>query len=142
MMFFSLLGFILLLSILFWGIRLMFGALDSMSWFSYFYMIGMLLLPSSFFIFVYVVFFKRTRSHPSKPVRLISNLLFTVAISTWLVVLVADMISFFKMASKEISNYFSYNLLFLTINIATIFLIGVIQALTAEKEKDWMDKYV
>lgn len=141
MMFFSMLGFILVMTLLFLGIRLLFGALDSMSWFSYFYMLGMLLLPSAFFIFVYIVFFKRTKSHPSNIVRWISNLLFIAAILAWASVLALDTAGFFKSASTEIGKYYSYNLLFLTSNIGMIFLVGVLQALTTEKEKDWMDKH-
>ncbi|MEN9964637.1 MAG: hypothetical protein RL582_1732, partial [Bacteroidota bacterium] len=35
----------------------------------------------------------------------------------------------------------TYNLIPLFSTVALIFFMGVLQALTTEKEKDWMDKY-
>jgi len=69
------------------------------------------------------------------------HLLFIAAILAWASVLTLDTAGFFKSASTEIGKYYSYNLLFLTSNIGMIFLVGVLQALTTEKEKDWMDKH-
>jgi hypothetical protein len=140
--FFSFWGFILILILLLLGLRYLMGALDYMSWFRYVYMCGMLLLPSGLFIGVFMIFFKRTKTHPAKYVRWLSNIIFTVEILLWLVVLVIDFLNFFKNGYSDIDKYYSYQLILLSSSVATVFLTGVVQALTTAKEKDWMDKYV
>lgn len=139
--FFMTLLFIISIGLLLFGLRLLMGALDSISWFRYVYMTGMLLIPSAFFMSVYGVYYKRTKTHPSKGVRVFSSFYFLVAIVSWLVVLIIDAIAFLKKGSADIDQYYSFNLLYLVINIGMIFLIGIIQALTTAKEKDWMEKY-
>jgi hypothetical protein len=138
---FSFIGFILLSALLLLGLRFLMGALDYMSWFSYIYMCCMLLLPAGLFISVYMIFYKRTKNHPVKIVRLLSNLLFAVGILIWIVLLVIDFVNFFKNGYQDIGKYFSYQLLPLTSNVAVVFLTGVMQALTTAKEKDWMEKH-
>ncbi len=141
MLFLSLIGGIVFVALLMMLVRLMFGVLDSMSWFSYFYLSAMLLLPSLFFITVFGYYFKRTKAHPSVVARWISYVIFTTAILTWITVLVMDTLSLMHTGSPEITKYNSYNLLLLTGNIGLIFFVGVLQALTTEKEKDWMEKH-
>ena len=46
----------------------------------------------------------------------------------------------FKTASEEINRYYSFELFFLAGNVAIIFLIGILQALTTAREKDWMER--
>ena len=139
--FFSFIGFIVLISLLLLGLRFFMGALDYLSWLRYFYLSLMLLIPSVLFITVFTIFFKRTKFHPSKPVRIISDTIFISAILSWLVVLGFDSIQFLKHGYPDIDKYYSYNMLYLVINVATIFIVGVIQALTTAKEKDWMEKH-
>jgi hypothetical protein len=101
----------------------------------------MLLLPTAVFTSVYIIFYKKTSSHPAKSVKLISKIVFITAILAWIVTMVWDVSVFFQKRYTDIDKYFSYNLLYLASNGFAIFLIGIIQALTTEKEKDWFDKY-
>ncbi len=140
--FFSFIGFIVLISLLLLGLRFFMGALDYLSWFRYFYLSLMLMIPSVLFITVFLIFFKRTKFHPSKPVRIISDTIFVSAILSWFVVLILDSIQFLKHGYTDIDKYYSYNMLYLVINVATIFIVGIIQALTTAKEKDWMERRV
>jgi len=126
---------------IFVGLRFLMGALDYIPWLTYFYMASMLIMPACFFISVFVIFFKRTTFHPSAWVRGVSKFIFSAFILSWAVVFVLDTIKFFKKGSSEINYYLSYNLLFLVASIFSIFMIGVLQALTTEKEKDWLEKH-
>jgi hypothetical protein len=119
----------------------MMGSLDSISWFSYVYIAFMLIVPAAVFISVFSIFFKKTKCHPSGIVRMISKAVFIVGILGWIIALVMDAFIFIKKGYTDIDKYNSYNLLFIASNGFVIFLIGIIQALTTEKEKDWMDKY-
>ena len=138
--FFSFIGFIIAMILLLLGIKLLFGLMSYIPWFTYVYMIFIILVPAGLFIPAYLVYFKRTVSHPNKTIRLISFLIFTVAILTWSIFLVLDMITFFKHAYNAIGMYRSYDMLFLAANVACFFIIGVMQAFTAVKEKDWMER--
>lgn len=122
-------------------LRMMFGLLDNISWFSYLYTVLILLLPVVLFSTVYFIFFKRTKYHPSKAVRGFSYTIFSLAILSWLIFLILDIKNYSLNKYDEIGKYNSYNIIFLTANVAVIFLLGVIQALTTAKEEDWMDKY-
>ena len=51
-----------------------------------------------------------------------------------------DVVKFFTTQATDTDKYYSYNLLFLVCNGALIFLIGILQALTTEKEKNWMER--
>lgn len=130
-------GFLLSLVLL----RYFFGMLDQLSWFSFLFSAFIIFLPGVFFLMVFCLFFKRTLSHPSKASRIISYCLFIMAIVSWLYVLYADAVTFFKQGYTDIGKYMSYELLFLTSHVALIFLIGILQALTTNKEKDWMEKH-
>lgn len=55
-------------------------------------------------------------------------------------VMVTDLIHFFRTMATDTDKYFSYHLGFLVSNGALIFFIGILQALTTEKEKDWMER--
>jgi len=50
------------------------------------------------------------------------------------------LIYFFKTGSREVGKFNSYNVVYLAASVATIFLVGVMQALSTEKEKDWLEK--
>lgn len=140
--FFTLVGFILVFVLLMLLLRLIVGSLDYIPWFTYVYMSFFILIPSSLFLSVYFIFFKRTFKYKSKPIRFISGFLFSIGMLSWITVLTIDCIEFLKNGYSEIARYYSYNLLFLFINIGMIFFIGVMQALGAEKEKDWMEKHI
>ena len=138
--FFSVIGFIILLSLILLALKYFMGALDYFHWFRNFYLSLILLVPSVLFTTVFVIYFKRTKSHQSKAIRLISNFIFITAILSWLLVVVLDSIQFINKGSADIDKYYSYNLLYLVINVASIFFVGIIQALSAPKEKDWMER--
>ena len=120
--------------------RMLFGILDSFSWFSVFFLFCMLLLPGALLLGVYYVFYKKTAFHPSVTVKRISRSLFLLASITAGSVMVYDLIHFFRTMATDTDKYFSYNLGFLVSNGALIFLIGILQALTTGKEKDWMER--
>ena len=138
--FFSFVGFIIFLILLLLGLKFVLGGLDRFSWFSYFYTSFFILLPACFFCSIYWIYFRRTRTYPVVWVRYFSNVVFFVFIGLWIYLLAKDGQLFFKKSYTTIDKYESYNLLFLSVNIATLFLIGIIQALSTEKEKDWMQK--
>jgi hypothetical protein len=121
--------------------KLLFGLLDHISWFSFLYMSLILLLPSVFFITVFLIYFKRTIKHPSIVVRWLSYAIFSFMVISWMVFLFEDVKTYINYYYTDIGKYNSYNMLFLASNVATIFIVGIIQALSTEKEKDWLDKY-
>jgi len=138
--FFSLVGFIVVLILLLLGIKLLFGLMQHIPWFTYVYKVFILLIPSSLFITCYLVYFRRTAKHPDKTIKWLSYCLFTAALIAWAIFLVLDIITFYKHAYTEIGMYHTYNLLFLFINVACFFIIGIMQAFTTPKEKDWMER--
>lgn len=139
-LFFLVTGFIIAVIILMLLIRLFFGLLSYIPWITYIYMGFIILVPAALFIPAYVIYFRRTASHPSKFVKWLSYAVFSIAMLVWSVFLVLDIAGFFKHAYTAIGNYRSYDMIFLAANVACFFLIGVIQALTAEKETDWMER--
>jgi hypothetical protein len=102
--------------------------------------LGVVSLAPAVFMSVYFIFFKRTKKHPVKTVRLISYILFITGFITSLVVLVFDMISFFTKFNTDITGYHGLSLAYLAGNVAMLFLIAIAQALTTNKEVDWMDR--
>lgn len=139
--FFTFVGFLLLFLLVFAGLRLLFGFLDYVPWFVYVYMLFILAVPSALFITAHTIYFQRTTKHPSTPVRWISYVFFTVALIAWIVFFVLDLQLFFKHNYNDIAHYHTYNLLFLSLNVGGVFFIGVIQALSTEKEVDWMERH-
>jgi hypothetical protein len=125
---------------LLFGLKYLMGALDYLPWFSYLFAIFIILVPSVLMITIFLIFFKRTKSHPSPVAKWISLLLFSIAILGWAYFLVMDVIYFFKTGSREVGKFNSYNVVYLAASVATIFLVGVLQALSTEKEKDWLEK--
>jgi glucan phosphoethanolaminetransferase (alkaline phosphatase superfamily) len=139
-LFFTFLAFIVSLLLLMFGLRYAFGLLDYIPWFVYLFVILIILVPATLFITIFTIYIKRTKTHPSAAVRYISQGFFAVALLCWAAAFVMDMITFFKTGSRAIDSYYSYNIFLLAASVAGIFIIGVIQALTYEKEKDWMEK--
>lgn len=136
----SFLSFILLLALLMISLRFFFGLLGNLPWVVFIYLLFIISVPAAIFVTAYLVFYKRTASHPSRTVRIISSFFFIIALIAWLAFYVIDIISFAKYGYPEIEKYYSFNLLFLFCNVSCIFFIGVLQALTGEKEKDWHDR--
>lgn len=132
--------FVAALLLLLLGFRLLFGMLDSMSWFVYLFTLFIVIVPAAIFITIFWVGFSRIKYHPSKPVQVISYLLSGLALLGWVALLVIDIYTFFKTSSQQIGKYQSYSVLYLAGSVALIFALGILQALTTGKEKDWMEK--
>ena len=98
-------------------------------------------IPAAIFTSAYVIFFKRTKQHPSPVVRIVSRILFVTGFCWCCVFLVMDMISFFNKQSYDVTDYRSFSTIFLAGNIAGLFLIAIMQAFTTQKEKDWLEKH-
>jgi len=97
-------------------------------------------VPAAIFCTAYFIFFKRTKKHPSQTVRGISYLFFIIGIGACLYFLVLDIISFFTLRGHTITDYKCFHQFFLAGNIGGLFLIAILQALSTEKETDWMEK--
>jgi hypothetical protein len=102
--------------------------------------LGVVSLAPAIFMSVYFIFFKRTKKHPVKAVKIISQVLFVTGFLISLTVLVFDMISFFTKFSTDITGYYGLSLTYLAGNVAMLFLIAIVQAFTTNKEVDWMDR--
>ena len=139
-LFFTVVGFLIALVLIMLGLKYAFRLLDYIPWFVYMYVLFILSVPAALFISVFVIYFKRTYSHTSAVVKGISFSIFTIAIILWAAAYILDMIYFIKKGSRQVSDYYSYNYILLISSIVVIFFIGVMQALSAEKEKDWMEK--
>ena len=137
---FTFVGFIVALMLLLLGLRLLFGILDQIPVLVYIYMLTIILVPAAVFVTVFMIFIKRSIQFPKVVIKWISLLLFAAALLAWAIVLVLDVGTFFRTSNREIAAFYSYNVIFLSLNVATIFLVGVMQALAADKEKDWMEK--
>lgn len=134
------LGTIVALILILLGIRLLFGLMSYIPWVTYIFTLFIILVPATLFITAFIIYFKKTFSHPDKIVRWISYFLFSAALIAWIVFLFSDMLIFYKHAYTSIGLYNSYDMIFLASNVACIFLVGVMQALTTAKEKDWLEK--
>ena len=102
--------------------------------------LGVVSLAPAVFMSVYYIFFKRTKKHPAKAIKIISQIIFVTGFLTSLVVLVIDMISFFTKFNTDITGYYGLSLTYLAGNVSILFLIAIMQALTTNKEVDWMDR--
>jgi TRAP-type mannitol/chloroaromatic compound transport system permease small subunit len=123
------------------------GVADKYAWFVYGYIIFIIGVPSFVFLLGYPVFFKRTRKHRFAWVRIISYTLFILGIIACIAYWVWDIYILFSLKDTNLadkihtlSTYPSFSILFIGSNIACFFLVGVLQALTNEKEKDWMHR--
>lgn len=107
-----------------------------------FYELLVVAIPPALFAAVYYIFFKRTKQHPSKPVKIVSQVLFIIAFCICLVVLETDLLHYFKLppGGYDISHFNSYSLAFMAGNIALMFITALVQAFTTNKEEDWMEK--
>jgi hypothetical protein len=138
--FFTVLGFIIFLVLLLLGFKLFFGLLSYIPWFVYAYMLIIITVPTALFVTVYLIYFKRSTNHVSKPVRIFSYTVFTAALIAWVIYFALDIRIFFTHSYNDIAHYNTYNLLFLSLNVGAIFLVGIVQALSSTREVDWMDR--
>lgn len=136
----SFVAFIVSLLLLLFGLRLLFGLLDSMPWFVYLFTLFIVIVPAGIFITIFSVGFSRIKHHPSRVVKMISYVATVIALLAWIYFLGFDLYTFFKTSSQQIGSYLSYSVLYLAGSVALIFILGIIQALSTEKEKDWMEK--
>jgi hypothetical protein len=97
-------------------------------------------LPPAIFTAAYVIFSKRTKTHPAPAVRVISQLLFGLGICCSITVLVLSIIAYFNSGHQDVSAYKSCSLAFLAGNTGALFFIAIMQAFTTNKEEDWMEK--
>ncbi len=139
--FFTFIGFVVVMLLLMLGLRLIFGILDFIPWFSLFFTLLIICVPAIIFITVYFIYFKHSKGHASAPVKLFSNLMFAIAVGFWIYFWVTDIFIFFKHHYNGIDSYHTYNLAFLAANVGLIFFIGIVQALTTKKEVDWMERH-
>ena len=102
--------------------------------------LGVVSLAPAVFMSVYFIFFKRTKKHPAKAIKIISQIIFVTGFLTSLVVLVFDMISFFTKFNTDITGYHGLSLTYLAGNVSILFIIAIVQAFTTNKEVDWMDR--
>ncbi|RYD80226.1 MAG: hypothetical protein EOP53_08395, partial [Sphingobacteriales bacterium] len=132
----TLVSFVAVLLLLLLGLKYSFRLLDSMPWFVYLFTLFIIIVPTFIFITIFLVYFSRTKKHPTVSVRYVSWALFTAALLLWGYILVTDVFTFFKTSSQQIGNYNSYSVLFLAGSVALIFIVGIIQAISTPKEKD------
>lgn len=138
--FLSLLGFLAGIALLLFLFRWLMVGMDQFRWFNHVYMVLMLLLPSLILGSAFTLFFIRTRHHPSAGIRLVSRILCSLALLYALFVVFHDLWFFYQHRYAEINRYLSFGLLFLVSEVALLFFVGVLQALTTGKEKDWMER--
>ena len=97
-------------------------------------------IPAIVFSTAYIIFFKRTKSHPNKVVKYISYLLFIAALTYCSIGLIWTIKDYFTLKSSSIVDYHTFKLVFLAGNVALLFIIAIMQALSTEKEVDWMER--
>lgn len=139
--FLTLLGVLLFVALLMLVLRFIMGILDQVPYFSLVFMLFTILVPFSVFTFAYGMFWKKTKSHPNKSTRLFSYIIFALVITAWFYFLGTDVYRFFKYNYDSIGNYISFDMWVLAGSVAGLYLVGMIQALSAPKEKNWLDKY-
>ncbi len=97
-------------------------------------------IPASLFTTIYLFFARKTKFHPSIPVRIISWIVFGLGVGISVVFLFLDMRSFFLGHNQDIVGYLSFSLFYLAGNMAALFAVAIMQALSTEKEKDWRER--
>jgi hypothetical protein len=92
-------------------------------------------IPTIIFTTAYIIFFRRTKTHPSKIVQYISYTLFIAALVYCGVGLFWSIKDYFLLKRSA-----TFTLPYLAGNIALLFIIAILQALTTEKEVDWRER--
>jgi hypothetical protein len=122
------------------GLRLFFDQVGNMPWMTWSYRMLILSLPTAVMTTAYVIFIRRTGDHPSSFVRWISYFLIGAAALWMLISFAMDVVAFVREPVNTITSFLSYNKYLLAGHVSLLFFTGVLQALTTEKEKDWMDR--
>ena len=140
-LFFTFIGFIVALILLLLGLRLIFGVLSYIPWLANIFTLFIICVPAALFIIVFIIYFFRTKTHSSAAARIFSYIIFAAALGVWAYVWVSDLITFFRHYYTAVGEYMSYNMIFLVINVLSLFLVAMIQGLSTKKEPDWMEKH-
>jgi hypothetical protein len=140
-LFFTFIGFIVALILLLLGLRLVFGVLSYIPWLANIFTLFILCVPAALFISVFIIYFFRSKTHPSLPARIFSYIIFAAALASWGYTWVSDLITFFTHYYMAVGEYMSYNMLFLAANVLSLFFVAMIQGLSTKKEPDWMEKH-
>ena len=139
-LFFTFIGFIIALILLLLILRVTFGILSFIPWITYIFTLFIICVPASILVPAFLIYIKRTKTHPSAAARVVSYVFFAAALGAWAYVLVMDMILFFKHYYTTVGEYMSFNMAFLAANVLCLFLIAMVQGLSVKKEEDWMEK--
>lgn len=138
--FFTFIGFLLSLALLILLLKLFFGLLDKFRITSFLYTLFVILVPACFFIAVNLYYWKRTRSYQVAWAKIISFVLFSIMLASWSTCLVRDVYTYFTSGHQDIGSYWSFSLVMLAGSVFLVFLVGIIQALAAPAEPDWLTK--
>lgn len=140
-LFFTFIGFIAALILVLLLFRVLFGVLSYIPWVANIFTLFITCVPAALFISVFIIYFFRTKSHPSLPARVFSYVVFAAALASWAYVWVSDLITFFRHYYMAVGEYMSYNMLFLVANVLSLFIVAMVQGLSTKKEEDWMEKH-
>ncbi len=138
--FFSFIGFLLLLALLIVAVRVFFGILDYIPFTKYLYMMLIIMFPAAFFITLALYYWKRTKTFPVKWAKNLSIIFFIAILVAWSIALVVDCATYFQFGYSAIGKYWSYSLAYLASSVGLIFFIGGMQALALPEEEDWYKK--
>jgi hypothetical protein len=99
-------------------------------------------LTPALFTSVYYIFIRRTKKHPNKAIKIISQVLMVLAFCSCLIVPVVDMLQYFKLkpGTAEIGKFWCFSIYFLAGNITLMFIVAIMQAFTTAKEVDWVER--
>lgn len=136
----TMLGFLAVLVILFFFMRLVFGVLNYVPWLTYIFVVGILSAPFAVFASAWLIFLRRSFHHPVQWVRIVSYIIMPFMLLLWCIFYIYDLVVFFRTGTTVIMKYMSWEMVFLASNVALIFIMGIIQALSMPAEKDWMEK--
>jgi len=136
----SFIAFVTALVLLFLITRFVFGLVNELPWITYIYTLFILSVPAFIFISVFTIFFRRTRTHPSKRVRQVSSGFFIIFIVAWIVIYILDVITFFQTSDSTIGAYKSWEVIVITASVACLFITSIIQALYTGKDEDWQER--
>ncbi len=137
----TVIGFLLTLLLIFFVIRLLFGMVNGISWISYFYSLLVLSVPPAIIISAFMILLWRTRTHAYGIARLLSYILISACLFSWITVFVTDVIAFFQKPGYDVMDYNSWGLLFIAGSVGTLFLVGILQALSTPREEDWLERH-
>jgi hypothetical protein len=134
----SIAGFFLLLTILFFALRYFVAGLNMIPGVLKGFSFCILSLPAFILFSVFAIYIRRNKLHPSPIVRGLSYVLLGAGLLAIPAVYGVDVYQFFKTGKTDVTEYYVYSRYFIVSGISLLFIIATIQALTTEKEVDWM----